>query len=189
MGPGGGCAFGLRTPTDQGRVRGDNYPGTGGRNNAGGRAPRNLWSNAITRKAGHRIWCRQLGVRIRDLPGQEFPQLPDRIAQPLQLLWNEALAHEALQEAVTAREDGLRQREEGLTARERRSEEERQALAVRGSALGGACPGISPSRTLLDATTSPDRAAANLAFDAMMLMGKIDIAAIEARLGSGPGRG
>ena len=35
-------------------------------------------------------------------------------------------------------------------------------------------------RTLLDATTDPDRAAAKRAFEAMMKMKKIDIAAIEA---------
>jgi predicted 3-demethylubiquinone-9 3-methyltransferase (glyoxalase superfamily) len=35
-------------------------------------------------------------------------------------------------------------------------------------------------RTLLDATTDPDQAAAKRAFEAMMTMRKIDIAAIEA---------
>lgn len=35
-------------------------------------------------------------------------------------------------------------------------------------------------RALLDATTSADRAASNHAFEAMMTMGKIDIARIEA---------
>jgi 2-polyprenyl-6-hydroxyphenyl methylase/3-demethylubiquinone-9 3-methyltransferase len=35
-------------------------------------------------------------------------------------------------------------------------------------------------QTLLDATTDPDRAAAKRAFEAMMGMKKIDIAAIEA---------
>jgi hypothetical protein len=37
-------------------------------------------------------------------------------------------------------------------------------------------------RVLLDATTSPDPAAAKRAFDAMMPMAKIDIATIEAAL-------
>jgi predicted 3-demethylubiquinone-9 3-methyltransferase (glyoxalase superfamily) len=35
-------------------------------------------------------------------------------------------------------------------------------------------------RTLLDATTDPDRAAAKRSFEAMMKMKKIDIAAIDA---------
>ncbi len=82
-------------------------------------------------------WWRQLGARIRDLPGQEFPQLPERVAHTLQLLWNEALkgAHEALHEAVTTREEALRQREESLVDREQQLEAQRQALAARGSAL------------------------------------------------------
>lgn len=82
-------------------------------------------------------WWRQLGARIRDLPGQEFPQLPERVAHTLQLLWNEALkgAHEVLREAVTAREATLQQREDALTASKRQLQEERQALAARGSAL------------------------------------------------------
>jgi 2-polyprenyl-6-hydroxyphenyl methylase/3-demethylubiquinone-9 3-methyltransferase len=42
-------------------------------------------------------------------------------------------------------------------------------------------------RALIEATTSRDRAAAKRAFDAMMNMKKIDIAAIEAaRRGSAP---
>ncbi|GMG93068.1 VOC family protein [Cupriavidus metallidurans] len=43
----------------------------------------------------------------------------------------------------------------------------------------GLCWQITP-RALLAAITDPDRAAAKRAFDAMMTMGKIDIAAIEA---------
>jgi 2-polyprenyl-6-hydroxyphenyl methylase/3-demethylubiquinone-9 3-methyltransferase len=39
-------------------------------------------------------------------------------------------------------------------------------------------------RTLIDAVSAPDRAAAKRAFDAMMTMRKIDIAAIEAALRS-----
>jgi len=38
-------------------------------------------------------------------------------------------------------------------------------------------------RVLMEAVTGPDRAAAKRAFDAMLQMGKIDIAAIEAALG------
>lgn len=82
-------------------------------------------------------WWRQLGARLRDLPGQEFPQLPERVGETLQLLWNEALkgAHEALQGAMAARDEAVRQREEALAARERELEEARQALTARGSAL------------------------------------------------------
>ncbi|MBA3527361.1 MAG: VOC family protein [Pseudomonadota bacterium] len=41
-------------------------------------------------------------------------------------------------------------------------------------------------RALLDATTSPDKAAAKRAFEAMMTMGKIDIATIEAAVAGAP---
>lgn len=46
------------------------------------------------------------GARLRDLPGQEFPQLPERVAHSLQQLWNEALgsAHEALRTTLLERE-------------------------------------------------------------------------------------
>jgi Plasmid replication region DNA-binding N-term len=41
-------------------------------------------------------WWGKLGARLRDLPGREFPQLPERVGQSLQRLWSEALegAHE-----------------------------------------------------------------------------------------------
>ena len=46
------------------------------------------------------------GARLRDLPSQEFPQLPERVAHSLQQLWNEALgsAHEALRTTLLERE-------------------------------------------------------------------------------------
>src|ERR1700722_15884075 len=52
------------------------------------------------------VWWTKLGARLRDLPGQEFPQLPERVAQNLQRLWNEALesAHEVLQGTLLERE-------------------------------------------------------------------------------------
>ena len=37
-------------------------------------------------------WWLKLGARLRDIPGREFPQLPERTAQALLTLWNEALA-------------------------------------------------------------------------------------------------
>ena len=36
-------------------------------------------------------WWAKLGSRLRDAPGQQFPQLPERVGQALQHLWNEAL--------------------------------------------------------------------------------------------------
>src|ERR1700736_6452980 len=59
-------------------------------------------------------WWAKLGSRLRDVPGHEFPQLPERIARTLQQLWNEALdgARAALQETLLAREQDIAQREQ-----------------------------------------------------------------------------
>ena len=68
-------------------------------------------------------WWLKLGSRLRDLPGREFPQLPERVAGSLQRLWNEALdaAHEVLQST-------LARREEALVGREQALQSEREAL-------------------------------------------------------------
>jgi hypothetical protein len=72
-------------------------------------------------------WWAKLGSRLRDLPGREFPQLPERIAQTLQRLWTEAPdgARETLQAALLVREQALAQREHAL-------EDRTQQLAERG---------------------------------------------------------
>lgn len=82
-------------------------------------------------------WWAKLGARLRDVPGQEFPQLPKRVAHSLQHLWNEALegAHDALQETLTGREQSVRQREEALIARARQLDEREQTMAARALAL------------------------------------------------------
>lgn len=61
-------------------------------------------------------WWKNLGSRLRDLPGREFPQLPERVAQSLQNLWNEALAgaHEVLQTGLLEREQLLSKQEVAL---------------------------------------------------------------------------
>ncbi|MDB6008455.1 MAG: hypothetical protein JWL65_705 [Gammaproteobacteria bacterium] len=82
-------------------------------------------------------WWAKLGARLRDVPGQEFPQLPERVAQSLQHLWNEALegAHNALQETLAGREHSVRQRDEALIARARQLDEREQTMAARALAL------------------------------------------------------
>ena len=66
-------------------------------------------------------WWTKLGSRLRDLPGGTFPQLPERVGQALQLLWNEALegAHETLQSALLEREEAITQQDQALQARAR----------------------------------------------------------------------
>src|SRR5882757_7386702 len=59
-------------------------------------------------------WWAKLGSRLRDVPGHEFPQLPERVAHALQHLWNEALdgARGALQETLLHREQAIAEREQ-----------------------------------------------------------------------------
>jgi DNA repair exonuclease SbcCD ATPase subunit len=82
-------------------------------------------------------WWKNLGARLRDLPGREFPQLPERVAQSLQNLWNEALggAHEALQGTLSQREEAITQREQALDERTRHLTEREQVTAARTGAL------------------------------------------------------
>jgi hypothetical protein len=82
-------------------------------------------------------WWSKLGARLRDLPGQEFPQLPRDVAQTLQQLWNQALtgAHEALQAALDVREQAVIQREQLVDTHARQLTEREQAATVRAKAL------------------------------------------------------
>lgn len=82
-------------------------------------------------------WWAKLGARLRDLPGQEFPQLPERVAHSLQQLWNEALAgaHEVLQATLLEREQSLLQRETALQQTSLQLAEREQAAHARATAL------------------------------------------------------
>ncbi len=82
-------------------------------------------------------WWAKLGSRLRDLPGHEFPQLPERVAQTLQHLWNEALeeAHQALHDTLAERERTSAQRELALQMRERELGEREHAATARATAL------------------------------------------------------
>ena len=82
-------------------------------------------------------WWAKLGARLRDLPGHEFPQLPERVAHTLQQLWNEALdgAHVALQDTLHEREQALRGREQMLETRYQQVAERERALTERAGAL------------------------------------------------------
>jgi len=82
-------------------------------------------------------WWTKLGSRLRDLPGQEFPQLPERVAHALKGLWNEALegAHEALQGTLAERERVLQARERALHNLAQEIEERQQTTAARAPVL------------------------------------------------------
>ena len=82
-------------------------------------------------------WWKNLGSRLRDLPGREFPQLPERVAQSLQNLWNEALAgaHEVLQDTWQTRQQNLVQRESELERHAREVKEREEAAAGRAAAM------------------------------------------------------
>lgn len=86
------------------------------------------------------VWWRKLGSRLRDLPGGEFPQLPETIAQRLLQLWNEALAaaHESLKSTLEQRNASLDAREQQLTARELAAQQKAQAAEARAAALEAA---------------------------------------------------
>lgn len=83
------------------------------------------------------IWWAKLGARLRDLPGGEFPTLPEEVGQRLIQLWNEALAaaHESLQSTLSRRSDELVQREQQLAAKEAAVQNEAHASATRAMAL------------------------------------------------------
>jgi len=61
-------------------------------------------------------WWLKLGARLRDIPGQEFPQVPERVSQALLQLWDHALegAHSALRETAAQREQTLIEQEATL---------------------------------------------------------------------------
>jgi Plasmid replication region DNA-binding N-term len=82
-------------------------------------------------------WWAKLGSRLRDVPGHEFPQLPERVGQALQHLWNEALdgARGVLQDTMLAREQAIAQCEHALDERTRHLTEREQATAARKGAL------------------------------------------------------
>lgn len=83
------------------------------------------------------VWWTRLGSRLRDLPGQEFPQLPERVAKNLHGLWNQALeaAHDVLQGSLARAEEALQRREHALEAQHTMLERDQLASVARAAAL------------------------------------------------------
>jgi predicted nucleic acid-binding Zn-ribbon protein len=88
-------------------------------------------------------WWLKLGARLRDIPGREFPQLPERTAQALLTLWNEALAgaQDTLRGSIGARESEVATREQALGVAA-------AALTMRETALAARAAGLEESITL-----------------------------------------
>lgn len=82
-------------------------------------------------------WWLKLGARLRDIPGREFPDLPDPVANALQSLWNVAIdsAHAALDGRAVDRETALAEREAALEGRESQIAEQERLSMVRSVAL------------------------------------------------------
>ncbi|MDB6104648.1 MAG: hypothetical protein JWO52_4647, partial [Gammaproteobacteria bacterium] len=82
-------------------------------------------------------WWLKLGARLRDIPGQEFPQLPEPVSQTLLHLWNQALdgARAALQATLAARERALVEREAAVENNARELAERGRAAALQRAAL------------------------------------------------------
>ena len=80
-------------------------------------------------------WWLRLGARLRDIPGREFPELPEGTANALLTLWNEALegAQDTLRGTISARESEVAAREHALGAAAAALTERETALADRDS--------------------------------------------------------
>jgi hypothetical protein len=83
-------------------------------------------------------WWLKLGARLRDIPGREFPDLPDPVANALQSLWNVAIdsAHAALDGRAVARETVIAEREAAIEVRESQIAEQERLSVVRMVTLG-----------------------------------------------------
>jgi hypothetical protein len=75
--------------------------------------------------------------RLRDIPGREFPELPDEVAKALQGLWNTALdsAYAAIDGKAATRDATLAQREASIAVRETQLVEPQETAAARTTAL------------------------------------------------------
>jgi len=82
-------------------------------------------------------WWLKLGARLRDIPGQEFPQLPEPVSQTLLHLWKQALdgARAALQATLAERERALVERERALEISAGELTERERAASLRMAAL------------------------------------------------------
>jgi len=82
-------------------------------------------------------WWKRLGSRLRDIPGREFPNIPEPVAEALQGLWVTAVenAHAAIDRNTAQRDAALEERELAIAARERKLLDESQATLARSAAL------------------------------------------------------
>jgi len=82
-------------------------------------------------------WWSRLGSRLKDVPGREFPDLPDAVAEALQGLWTTALesAYAAIEGKAATRETELNERERAIGLREAHLVEQTQSATSHSAAL------------------------------------------------------
>jgi len=82
-------------------------------------------------------WWSRLGSRLKDVPGREFPDLPEEVALALQALWTTALesAYAAIDGKAATRESELSTREAALAARESQWADSQESARARTAAL------------------------------------------------------
>ncbi len=110
---------------------------------AGGRVTIDRVRNHLRRGSPNTIqehldsWWSGLGARLRDIPGREFPEVPDEVANALQGLWNTALdrAYAAIDGKAVARDAQLSMREAALAARETQWADQQETAVARTAAL------------------------------------------------------
>ena len=132
-----------RTPRSPRLTREDVFTAADAILMAGGRVTIDRVRNQLGRGSPNTIqehletWWSRLGSRLKDIPGREFPEIPEPVAGALQGLWTIALesAYAAIDGKAATREAELLAREAALNAREADVLAQETASAGRAAAL------------------------------------------------------
>jgi DNA repair exonuclease SbcCD ATPase subunit len=142
-GPGRPAFGATRTPRSPRLSRDDVFTAADAVLMAGGRVTIDRVRNHLGRGSPNTIqehletWWSRLGSRLKDIPGREFPELPDAVAAALQGLWTTALesAYAAIDGKAATREAELNNRERAIGLREAQWAEQTQAAVSHSAAL------------------------------------------------------